>query len=51
MKSKTVKQVKTVRKGKKKVKQKILKFLGEFIKFAVSNRQKTNLCLYTSKEQ
>ena len=50
-KSKTVKQIETVKMLKKKVKQKILKLLGEFSKFAVSNRQKSNLSLYTTKEQ
>lgn len=51
-KSKTVKQVKNSKESKKKkVKQKILKLLDEFIKFSVSNRQKSNLCLHTRKEQ
>ena len=50
-KSKTVKQIETVKMLKKKVKQKILKLLCEFSKFAVSNRQKSNLSLYTTKEQ
>ena len=48
-KSKTNRNSKNVK--KEKVKQKILKLLGEFSKFAVSNRQKSNLGLYTTKEQ